>query len=193
MPVTDFQQTMKRRARETPLFAGMEEEDVALLCAIATQRSLLPGEYLFLVGDEADRLFVVLDGSVELCVPLTVGDSVRDVCVETVAPGDPLGWSALVKPHRFTLAARASECGEFAAFARGELLSLLDRHPRLGYAVMRQVAQTLGLRLVKIQALWVRTLQRELSRGVEIPLHPAPGPGSWYHESHEHEKGRRKR
>ena len=53
-----------------------------------------------------------------------------------------------------------------------------------------QVAETLGLRLVRVQVLWVRTLQRELSRGLEVRLHAAPDPDTSHHESQEHEKGR---
>ncbi len=142
------------------IFAGLQPEDVERLVAVACPRKCAKGECLFLLGDPADRLFVVVSGRIDLTFPLEVGGQVRDVPVESKTPGTALGWSALVKPYRFTLSAWAAENSELAAFRRESLLSVFEAHPRVGYTVMRRVAETIGRRLLQVQALWVRELQR---------------------------------
>jgi len=91
------------------IFEGLQDTEVTRLLAVARVHQCHKGECLFLLGDHADRLYVVLSGKVELTFPLSFGGVVRDVLVESKAPGSALGWSALVKPHRFTLSARAAE------------------------------------------------------------------------------------
>lgn len=144
------------------LFEGFSDENLRRLLAIAGSRMLQAGEHLFLLGDEASHFFVLVKGKVDLCLPMRLRGSVKDVTVESVGAGQALGWSALVKPHRFTLSARATEPSEVAAFARRDLLTLFDAEPSIGYAFFTKVSEVVGVRLHTVQALWVRELQRVL-------------------------------
>jgi hypothetical protein len=91
----------------------------------------------------------------------------QDILVEECVAGQTLGWSALIPPHRFTLKATAQIDTELVAFQRGGLLDHFTAHPRVGYAVVGNVAATVGERLQVFQAMWLREMKRglELSRG----------------------------
>jgi CRP/FNR family transcriptional regulator, cyclic AMP receptor protein len=145
------------------IFAELQDAEVARLVAVARVQKYHQGECLFLLGDHADRLYVVRTGKVELTFPLSFGGVVRDVPVESKTPGSALGWSALVKPHRFTLSARAAETSELAAFPRQDLLRVFEAVPRIGYVVMRHIAEVIGRRLLQVEALWARELQRAVT------------------------------
>lgn len=145
------------------LFAGLHPEDVERLGRISKRRTLPPGEYLFLLGDHADQIYVVLKGKVEVCFPFSFGGRVSDVCVESQAPGSALGWSCFVRPYRFTLSARAAEDTEVAAFPRRDLQEAFEAEPRIGYAVITRIAEMMGHRLLTMQALWARELQRAVA------------------------------
>jgi CRP-like cAMP-binding protein len=149
--------------RRAAIFSELGEAEAEQLLAIARSRHCHKGECLFLLGDHADRLYVVLSGKVELTFPLSFGGVVQDVPVESKAPGSALGWSALVKPHRFTLSARAAETSELATFLRQDLLRVFEAHPHIGHAVMRHIAEVVGRRLLQVQALWARELQRAVT------------------------------
>ncbi len=149
--------------RRAAIFGELQDTEAARLLEVARHQQCHQGECLFLLGDHADRLYVVLSGSVELTFPLSFGGVVRDVPVESKRPGSALGWSALVKPHRFTLSARAAEASELATFARRDLLHVFEAEPRIGYVVMRYVAEVVGRRLLQVQALWARELQRAVA------------------------------
>ena len=144
------------------LFEGLSREALQRLLATGKSRTLQADEYLFLLGDDASDFCVLVKGQVDLCFPMRLRGAVKDVTVESVGPGQALGWSALVKPHRFTLSARAIEPSEVIRFARRDLLELFQAEPSIGYAFFTKVSEIVGIRLHTFQALWVRELQRAL-------------------------------
>jgi len=146
--------------RACNLFDGMTTEELQTVEAVAKTSQLADREFLFLLGDPANSLYIVAEGSVELCFPLPVGDQVRDITIETVQPGKMLGWSALVKPYRFTLTARAAGTCRLIGFPRPALLEIFEANPRIGYLFSSRIAELVGLRLISVQALWVRSLRR---------------------------------
>jgi len=159
---------MTLELRRAVIFEGLNEADAARLFAVARLRQCFSGECLFLLGDHADRLYVVLSGKVELSFPLSFGGVVRDIPVESKTAGTAFGWSALVKPHRFALSARAAESSDVAVFSRHELLRVFEAEPRIGYVVMQRIAELVGRRLVQVQALWARELQRTVTESLAV-------------------------
>lgn len=151
--------------KDADLFAGFSVDGILRLSEIGRWRVLAPGEYLFLLGENADCLFVVASGMVDLCLPMTLGGIVKDIPVESATPGSALGWSALVKPYRFTLSARAATPAEVIGFGRADLQQLFDTAPELGNRLFANLAELVGFRLLTFQALWVRELQRALESG----------------------------
>jgi len=146
--------------RSADLFEGLDEQQLESVENVAQSTRLANGEFLFRLGDPAKSLYVVADGVIDLCFPLPLGDEVRDITIETIRPGRTLGWSALVRPYRFTLSARASGSCLVLAFPRPGLLELFDEDPRLGYRISTRVSELVGLRLISVQALWVRGVRR---------------------------------
>lgn len=158
--------------RRAAIFGELQDAEAAQLLAVARPRQYQKGECLFLLGDHADRLYIVLTGRVELTFPLSFGGVVREVPVESKTSGSALGWSALVKPHRFTLSARAAEKCELATFSRQDLLRVFEAEPRVGCAVMQHIAEVVGRRLLQVQALWARELQRVVTDSLAASAQP---------------------
>ena len=146
--------------RQVELFESFSADDLSRLSGIARPRMLVPTEYLFLLGDEASEFFVVADGAIELRCPMPVRGEVKDVAIESIRQGGALGWSALVKPYRFTLSARATEISNVIGFPRRHLLALFAGEPRIGYTFFTRISELVGIRLQTFEALWVRELQR---------------------------------
>ncbi len=151
--------------KNAELFEGLSSSEIRRLASIGRRRALRTGEYVFLLGDNADYLCVIVKGQVDLCFPMSLGDVVKDVSVESIGVGRTLGWSALVKPYRFTLSARATEPSELIGFARLDLLRLFETELRIGYTLLARVSEIVGVRLSTFQALWGRELQRRLATG----------------------------
>ncbi len=160
---------MKDALRRCPLFDGLEERHLSRVAGLAERESLETGEHLFRLGDRADRLFVVLDGDVELCLPLSIQGAVQEVVVQSEGPGGALGWSAFVKPNRFQLSARARGTAVVAGFERDAVLRLVEADPAFGCAFFQRVAEMIGRRLLTVEALWARELQRSFAGGLHGP------------------------
>lgn len=155
---------MEGLLKQAELFEGLNDEGRRRVSGIGRQRTLRAGEYLFLLGDNASDFYVVTSGKVDLCFPMPLRGEVKDISVESVGVGQALGWSALVKPYRFTLSARATEPSEVVGFARRSLMELFEAEPGIGQAFFMRISELVGIRLATFQALWVRELQRLAER-----------------------------
>jgi CRP-like cAMP-binding protein len=145
--------------RAPELLSGLDEGRTAGVMALASRIQLAPGAVLFRLGAEADVLYLVDRGLITLTMPMQVRGHDEDVLIEERLPGQTLGWSSLIPPHRFTLTAGAPVETELLAFPRDALLGHFASNPDVGYAVLRNVAAVVGQRLQVFQAMWVRQMQ----------------------------------
>ena len=119
------------------------------------------GTSLFRLGDPADRLFLVERGRIKLTLPMSVRGREEDVFVEERAPGQAVGWSALIPPYRFTLTATAALYdAEVIALPREALLDYFADHPAAAYKIALNLAVVVGNRLHLFQTMWLREMQR---------------------------------
>jgi CRP-like cAMP-binding protein len=149
------------------LLKSLSADEADAVLALGRGLTLLSGAVLFQLGGDADQLYIVDRGRVNLTLPMQVFGQEQDILVEERVAGQTLGWSALIPPHRFTLKATAQLDSDLLAFPRSELLAHFAARPRVGYAVMSNLAATVGHRLQVFQAMWLREMRRglELSRG----------------------------
>jgi CRP-like cAMP-binding protein len=129
---------------DAPFLEGLDEPRLALLAGCATNVRFADGERLCREGDPADVFYVVRHGSVavESFVP-TRGP----VLIETIDPGEVLGWSWLFPPYRWHFDGRALGVVRATAFDGACLRRKCDDDPELGYDLMRRFAQVLIERL----------------------------------------------
>jgi CRP/FNR family cyclic AMP-dependent transcriptional regulator len=73
------------------LFAGLPESDLERLASAADRRRLADTEVLFEQGEPASTLYVVVDGGLIL---RATGNG-RSVIVQTLGPGEVVGWVAM--------------------------------------------------------------------------------------------------
>jgi CRP/FNR family transcriptional regulator, cyclic AMP receptor protein len=148
-------------ANGTPeLLRGLPDAEAALIVALGDAVRLTAGQVLFDLGSTADRIYVIRQGRVALTLPMQVGGREEDVMVEERGPGQAVGWSALIPPHRFTLKASALLDTDLIGLPRQALLDHFTSHPAAGYAVITNVSAIVGQRLQVFQAMWVREVQR---------------------------------
>jgi len=142
------------------ILEGLRAHDAAAVMALATRTTLASGATLFDLGSEADALYVVERGRINLTLPMEIGGQQQDVLVEERTPGQVVGWSALVPPHRFTLKATAPLESELLVFPRSALFEYFESQPEGGYQVIRNLSAVIGHRLQVLQAMWLREVRR---------------------------------
>lgn len=149
--------------QQPDVLAGIAAAETAEILALGRPIRLGRGDMLFALGGPADDLYVIDRGRIALTLPMQVRGRDENVLVEERGPGQAVGWSALIPPHRFTLAASAPFETHVVALARAALLDHFSSHPAVGYAVMQNVAAIVGQRLQVVQAMWLREMQRVIS------------------------------
>lgn len=126
------------------MFAGMSEEHRALIAGCGQNVVLGDGDYIFREGDPADTFFAIREGM----VALEVGAPARPrLVIETLEPGEVLGWSWLFEPYRARFDARAVGTVHAVAFDGACLRGKCDTDHELGYELMRRFAQVIIARL----------------------------------------------
>lgn len=149
---------------ETDLLKGLAAGDAQALLALGRRERVEAGAALFRLGAEAEALYIVQRGRIRLTLPIHVGGRAEEVAVEERLPGQMVGWSGLVPPHRYTLSASAPLETELLALPRAALLAHFAARPAVGHVVCLNLASLVGQRLQVLQAMWLREMQRNLDR-----------------------------
>ena len=92
---------------EHELLNGLSAPEVDQILGLGTRITVPSGGSLFLLGDPADRIFLTVRGRIRLTLPMQLRGREEEILIEEKSPGQTVGWSALIPPHRFTLSARA--------------------------------------------------------------------------------------
>ena len=142
------------------LMNGLPPDEAERVIALGSRVTLPSGAVLFHLGAEADGVFLIERGRIVLTLPMQIGGREQDILVDERLPGQTVGWSGLIPPHRFTLKATAPLETEVRALSRASLLGHFAAHPDVGYAVMRNLASVVGQRLQVFQTMWLREMQR---------------------------------
>ena len=124
--------------------AGLSPEAVARLAGAASIRDVEPGTELTREGQVTDALSIVLAGRVALRMLVPERGMVT---ILTVEPGDIVGWSAIVPPHRGTATAIAIEPVRLLELPGDRLRALLRSDHALAASVYPRVLQAVSRRL----------------------------------------------
>jgi len=79
-------------------FVNLEEEEIKALAILAEEKRYPAGEFIFYEGEQATKLYLLLEGQVEMLMN-TDAQGARHETVMTVEPGEVFGWSSLVEPY----------------------------------------------------------------------------------------------
>ncbi len=145
-------QTLDTLLPETAAFAGMRPEHLELIAGCAKNVRFAAGEQLFREGEPADTFYLVRHGQVatEMWVPGRGG-----VRIETIEPGEVVGWSWLIPPYRWHFDARALDTVAAMAFDGACLRGKCDADPFLGYELLKRFSELL---VANLQATRLRLL-----------------------------------
>ena len=144
--------TISDLLHEHAFFAGLDELTLELISGCGTNVHFGIDGHILSVHDAADRFYVLRSGKVAVEI-----DQPRagPIIVETLGPGEILGVSWMLPPHRWTFDARALEETSAVAIDATCLRSKCDDDPALGYELFKRFA---GLVHDRLQATRLQLL-----------------------------------
>jgi CRP/FNR family cyclic AMP-dependent transcriptional regulator len=134
------------------LFRGLPEDDLESLAEVASLTALSDGEILFQQGDPANTLFVVSAGG----LVLRASRHGRSVIVETVGPGEVVGWSAMRESATALATARAVGRTKVIAIPVDPIVDLAAGGSRDSRLLVRRIV---GLAATQLEASREQLLQ----------------------------------
>ena len=150
-----------------PFLKGLGMDHLSTLSIYAMQTEFIPGQLILKQGDIANRFYLILEGK----VALQAHNGEGTVDIQTVGPGDVLGWSWLFWPYTWRFDARALEPVKAIFFYGTRLREHCEEEPLFGYELMKRVAQVAIERLQTVRQLLLHRPDRE---PIIPPSKPAP-------------------
>ena len=125
-----------------PLLSALRKDDREAVAPLCRLRGFEKGETIFHEGDGADRIHFVVLGRVKI-VKAAGG---RDVILEILGPGEPVGAVAVFERRPFPASAITLEPSSILSIPEREFFTLLEKRPEM----MRQVLAGLTYRLMMV-------------------------------------------
>ncbi len=117
------------------LFRGLRPDQLAPLAAGARRRRLADGEVLFEQGRPARSMYAILSGH----LALRAARGERSIIVQTLGPGEILGWSTLREEATSLTTGRAVGQVELVEFPSEQVLDLLASGSAEARVVIRRL------------------------------------------------------
>jgi CRP/FNR family transcriptional regulator len=127
--------------KQSMLFSGLNDPDLAELATITVRRKFTKGESLFGEGDVATGFYLLVAGSIKLC---RIAHDGREKVLHFVRPGETFAEAAFFGDGKYPAEARAMEPGEVLYLPREGFLELMARNP--GFSLNLVVSLSLMLR-----------------------------------------------
>src|SRR5262245_54521431 len=125
-----------------PLLAVLGPDDRAAVEPVCRVRGYERGETIFQEGEPADRIHFIYAGRVK--VMKSVGG--RDIILEILGPGEPVGAVAAFERKPFPAGAVAIEPSGIVSIDEPDFLALVESRP----AMMRRILAGLTMRLIML-------------------------------------------
>lgn len=166
--------------RQIPLFALLDEEELAVLAAQVEVKNFAPRQRIYKIGEPGKHAYVMMYGMVRVT---TVDQDHQEVLVDEPAQGDFFGFASMLDdtPHQTTaLAMEETTCLEVS---RDDITVLLQKKPMAGMDMLTVVSRQFhaSQQLVRIRASRNSNdvIEEEMSFGDRIADTVARFGGSW--------------
>ena len=143
---------------ETPLFAGLTEDDWPQVLAAGTRVELGAGEQIFRQGAPGLEFFLIVSGAVQVSVESPNGD----LPIAQLGAGAVLGEMSLLLEDDHSVSARASTSTTLLRFSSAAFNDWLDERSPTAFRVLRNLANTLAARLRSADAHLVDCSQQDV-------------------------------
>ena len=127
--------------KKVDIFKGLNQDQLTAVNKRAREKKYLYGDRLFSEGENADRIWLVIEGKVDLRFDLPGRPTSEENTVFSITATETLGWSSFVPPFKYALSAySATKSCKILQINKDYLLECFEKDPRMGLKFMTNVA-----------------------------------------------------
>jgi CRP-like cAMP-binding protein len=146
--------------KRTALFGELDSADLAALAARAVERRLKRGEILFMAGDPAGGLYVVVEGSIRA---YRVSADGREQIIHVEHAGATLAEAPVFDEGYYPSTTAAEEDSILLFIEKRDVLNLCLERPRISVAALKLLARRLRNCAALVESLSLRDVDRRLA------------------------------
>lgn len=124
---------------EIDLFAGLNEDIIEQLAALGTVKKYNEGESIFKEGDPGDKMFIVIDGSINLSITTANGPVIISQC----ARGELFGEVALIDEQERSASATAEKPSTLLEIGKAEFFLFVNQHSSFAVFILKAMCSRL--------------------------------------------------
>ena len=126
--------------RRYPFFADLDEQQLEAIANITQEKSYPKGTLLLKENTPATTLALLVEGDIDLIFSGGGEGAISNALVGSIAQGEVYGVSSLIEPYRYTATVKATLPVCVLEIDGLALREMVEKDPRMGYVVMRNVA-----------------------------------------------------
>ena len=130
--------------KQIPVFSGLSNTELRLLEKIVYLRNYHENEIIFVEGEPGAGMYIIESGKVRICLG-PHSDQEHEIAL--LEEGDFFGELALIDDHPRSATAVALMPTRLVGFFRSDLISIINRSPRMGVKIQQNILKILVARL----------------------------------------------
>jgi CRP-like cAMP-binding protein len=124
--------------KRAELFEALNESQLNALLSKSNVESFPEGRTIFRQGEEANRLYVLIEGAIDLTVK--TGEKIDFMTSKIDKEGAVFGMPSLIEPFRYNVSAACLKPSKILIIEADHLKKRMEEDPKMGMEVMKKLA-----------------------------------------------------
>jgi CRP-like cAMP-binding protein len=124
--------------KKTELFENLNESHLNVILSRSSVESFTEGKTIFQQGEEATRLYVLVQGTVDLTVKAQ--EQIGFMTSKIEKEGAVFGTPSLMEPFRYNVTATCLKPTKVLMIEVGHLKKIMEEDPKMGMEIMKKLA-----------------------------------------------------
>jgi CRP-like cAMP-binding protein len=131
--------------KKMELFGTLSEPQLNFLLSHSSVESFPEGKTIFRQGDEANHLYILIEGMVDLSVKTE--EKIDFLTSKIEKEGAAFGIPSLIEPFRYNVTATCLKLSKVLVINAGRVKMDMERDPKMGMEIMKKLVSTYFNRL----------------------------------------------
>jgi CRP-like cAMP-binding protein len=136
--------------KKTELFGNLNESHLNTVLSRSSVESFPEGKTIFRQGDEANHLYILIEGMVDLSVK--TGEKFDFLTSKVEKEGTAFGIPSLIEPFRYNVTATYLKPSKVLVINAGRLKMDMEKDPTMGMEIMKKLVSIYFNRLNEIRS-----------------------------------------
>jgi CRP-like cAMP-binding protein len=136
--------------KKTELFGNLNESQLNAILSRSSIESFPEGKTIFRQGDEANYLYILIEGMLDLSVK--TGEKFDFLTSKVEKEGAAFGIPSLIEPFRYNVTAVCLKPSKVLVINAGRLKMDMEKDPKMGMEIMKKLVSIYFNRLNEIRS-----------------------------------------